>query len=386
MNLQRWIQSGSAGGCAGRVCPGKSFFGQSALAHLMSARPFMFLLFARRAAIFICWGLFLGLPAAVFGQTNYYSKNGTEYAVVGSLPGDQVFPDAAVTTTGGFMVWQDNATDGSGWGISARRLNGTLSGTLSTFRVNQQGTNDQENPRVALLKNGGAAFVWQGGKSGGQHIFARFFTPTNTFLTTTDLVVSKFTGTFQINPALVTLNNSNVVVVWGSFDQAGSNSLQDVYAKILSPTGQTISNEFLINQFTAYNQRTPAVAALKNGGFVVAWVSEQERIVTPDLGANTGNSLAGDLVVPSVDIYARLYASNGVPQGNEFIVNTDANPCANPTVAAASDGSFMVAWDAHNMLNPTNSLDIYARPFSSAGVGGTTLQVNSYLYGDQYAP
>jgi hypothetical protein len=388
MNLRCWIQGLPTGGCAGRVCPGKSFFGQIVAAQLESTRSFMFLLFTRPVAIFICCGLSLGLPAAVFGQTNYYSKNGTEYAIVGSLPGDQVFPDAAVTPTGGFVVWQDNATDGSGWGISARRLDGTLSGTLSTFRVNQQGTNDQENPRVALLKNGGAVFVWQGGKSGYQHIFARFFTPTNTFLTTTDLVVSKFTSTntFQINPAVATLNDSNVVVVWASFDQAGSSSLQDVYAKILSPTGKTISNEFLVNQFTTYNQRTPAVAALKSGGFVVTWVSEQERVVTPNLGANTANSLPGDLVVPSVDIYARLYASNGLPQGNEFIVNTDVNPCANPTVAAASDGSFMVAWDAHDMLNQTNSLDIYTRPFSSAGVGGTTLRVNSNLYGDQYAP
>jgi hypothetical protein len=33
----------------------------------------------------------------------------------------------------------------------------------------------------------------------------------------------------------------------------------------------------LVNQFTNYNQRTPAVAALAGGGFVVAWVSEQER-------------------------------------------------------------------------------------------------------------
>ncbi len=99
------------------------------------------------------------------------------------------------------------------------------------------------------------------------------------------MVVSTFTNNFQINPAVAVLNNSNVVVVWGSFDQAGSNSLQDVYGQILSPTGQTIGSEFLINQFTAYNQRTPAVAALKNGGFVVAWVSEQERIG----GARPGN-------------------------------------------------------------------------------------------------
>ena len=123
-------------------------------------------LFARRAAICFCWGLFLGIPAAVFAQTNYYTTNGTEYAIIGSLPGDQVFPDVAVTPSGGFVVWQDNITDGSGWGVSATRLDSTLSGTLGTFRVNVQGTNDQENPRVALLKNGGAVFVWQGGTAG----------------------------------------------------------------------------------------------------------------------------------------------------------------------------------------------------------------------------
>ncbi len=68
---------------------------------------------------------------------------------------------------------------------------------------------------------------------------------------------------------MAALNNSNVVVVWASFNQAGSNSLLDVYAKILSPTGATVKDEFLVNQFTNYNQRTPAVAALKDGGFVV---------------------------------------------------------------------------------------------------------------------
>src|ERR1017187_602325 len=140
--------------------------GQNARLCLHCCKPFMtFSSFARRAAICFCWGLFLGIPAAVFGQTtNYYTTFGTNYAIVGSLPGDQVFPDAALNPSGGFAVWQDNITDGSGWGVSARRLDGTLSGTLSTFRVNVQGTNDQENPRVALLKNGGAAFVWQGGK------------------------------------------------------------------------------------------------------------------------------------------------------------------------------------------------------------------------------
>jgi hypothetical protein len=341
---------------------------------------------------FCCAGLLLALVLAssAVAQTNYYTANGTEYAIAGSLPGDQVFPDVAVTTNSGFIVWQDNATDGSGWGISATRLDSTLSAdpVWSNHRVNAQGTNDQENARVAMLKNGGAVFVWQGGRKGYQHIFARFLTANNMFLTTTDLAVSAYSSTnsFQANPAVAVLNNSNVVVVWSSFNQAGANSMQDVYAKILSPVGALVKSEFLVNQYTSYNQRTPAVAALKNGGFVVAWVSEQQRLAVPAMGANSTYSSASMTAVPSVDIYARIFPSNGVAVSNEFLVNVDASPCANPSVAAAANGSFMVAWSGRDMAILTNGWDVYARPFDGTGAGGAVVRLNTYLYGNQYAP
>ena len=353
--------------------------------HVMSKTiPSGFL--SRKAAACFCWGVLLTFPALVSGQTNYYARNGTEYMIIGSLPGDQVWPDVAVTTNRGFVVWQDNITDGSGWGVSARRLDGTLSGVSSTFRVNSQGTNDQENPRVALLKNGGTAFTWQGGKPSYQHIFARFLNSANTFLTTTDVLVSTYTNNFQINPAVAGLNNSNVVVVWASFNQAGSNSLQDVYGQIFSPSGQKVGTNFLINQFTAYNQRRPAIAALPNGGFVVVWMSEQQRSVAPVLSSASDFVTPQTAPGPSLDLYARVYNSNGVATAGEFLVNADSNPCMYPCVASASDGTFLVTWCAFDRVNPANGLDIYARPFSSAGVGGAVVRVNTYLYGDKYAP
>jgi hypothetical protein len=218
------------------------------------------------------------------------------------------------------------------------------------------------------------------------HIKITGYTTNATTTVTTNTIASSSALNFRINPAVAVLNNSNVVVVWASFDQASSSSLQDVHGQILSPAGQKIGGEFLINQFLPYNQRTPTIAPLQNGGFVVAWVSEQERLIAPSLGSNSTYSAASAVVTPSVDIYARLYDGNGIAKTNEFLVNTDSNPCANPSVAAASDGSFMVTWVAHDMADADNSLDVYARSFSSAGIGGTTLRVNSHIYGDQYAP
>ncbi len=384
MNLQSW-NSNVAGAKLGTAMAG--FFRQIRRDGLSCTRCFMLSFVRVRSVAASCAGILaLALVSQAPAQTNYYASNGTEYSVVGSLLGDQMFPDVAISPTNGMIVWQDNVTDGDGWGVSARRLDGTLSGTLSSFRVNVLGVGDQENPRVALLQNGGAAFVWQGGKQGAQHIYARFLTASNTFLSTNDILVNTFTKDFQNNPALAVLTNGNVVVVWSSFDQVGSNSLLDVYGQILSPSGVTVGTNFLVNQFTNYNQRTPAVAALPNGGFVVSWVSEQERLLAPDLGSNTVYSSASGITQPSVDIYARLFGASGSASSGEFLVDTDANPCANPALAVASDGSFLVAWSEKDLSNHTNSWDIHARPFSSAAVGGNSLTVNTDLIGDQYVP
>ena len=334
----------------------------------------------------VCAGCLLAASRTVSAQTNYYGTNGTEYAVVGSLPGDQVFPDAAISATGGFLVWQDNATDGDGWGISARRLDTTLSGTLGTFRVNVIGAGNQENARVALLKNGGAVFVWQGGRESYQHIYARFLTPTNTFLTTNDILANSSTNNYQVSPAVTVLNNSNVVMVWSSMNQVRSNSLQDVFGQLFSPAGQKIGGEFLVNQFTNFNQRAPSVTALAGGGFAVTWISEQQRQLAAAAGTNSTYVSSATTLAPSVDVYARLFTATGVAVGNEFLVNADNNPCASPAVAAATDGSFAITWSARDQTNTDNGLDIYARIFTNGGNGGTVFYVNSHFYGDQYAP
>ena len=331
----------------------------------------MFLsLFARSALV--CGCLAAAAPAVVLGQTNNYLTNGIEYAIAGSLPGDQVNPQLGLGAAGGYLVWEDNFTDGDGLGISALQLDSGFSGVLSPFRVNSIGAGDQEHAHVSLLNGGGAAFVWQGGRQGFQRIYARFLSAGRTWIGN-DVLVNTFTNNMQIDPSVATLTGGNVLVAWGSFNQISSSSLQDVYAQLLTPTGQKVGGEFLVNQFTSFNQRSPAVAALSGGGFVVVWVSEQERWTD----ANGP---------PSVDIYGRLYTASGAAIGGEFLINVGTNICANPSVAAGSDGGFMVAWGEKDSLHQTNSWDVFARPFSSTGSGGTARRANTFTFGDQYAP
>ena len=336
---------------------------------------------AGRPALFFVLAALCLMVFRVEAQTNFYAANGTEYAVIGALPGEQINPSVAVSTNGGYLVWQDNITDGDGWGISARKLDATLSGTLGTFRVNVTGAGNQENPRVAMLPNGGAVFVWQGGPQGFQHIYARCADANGIFTTGTDILVPSSTAYFQTSPSVTVLNNGNLVVVWQSWNQAGAGLMNDVYAQILNSSGSKIGPEFLINQFTSFNQRQPEVAAQPGGGFIVTWVSEQQRLTAP---TNSLSVSAGYAPTPSVDIYARSFSSSGVALGGEYRVNADNNPCSNPTIAVAADGSYLVTWTARDIGNVTNSLDVYARTYNNVGTAGSVIIVNGRLFGDEY--
>ena len=322
--------------------------------------------------------LFAGIAPAILAQ-NTYAPQGGEYPIAGSLPGDQVFPQVALGTNGGFLVWQDNVTDGDGLGISARRITGNLSGLFGVFRVNEQSAGDQENARVAVLKDGGAAFVWQGGVSGFQHIYARFLKRDGTFATG-DRLVNTYTNNHQIDPVVAVLADGTVAVVWSSYGQDGDR--YGVFGQRFSAAGEKIGPEFQLNQITSFNQRTPSIAALPDGGFVAAWISEKS------LGVDT-NGVARY----SAGAYARFFDSSGNPKENEFLLNPGTEISANPVVCASPNGGFAVAWSRKETAGVVtafvvgDSWDISARFFDAAGNPvGADLRVNSYTYGDQFAP
>lgn len=311
------------------------------------------------------------LVAAVFPTVaqaqNGFVAQGAEYKVAGTIAGEQVYPHSSIKTTGGYVVWQDNITDGDGYGLSARKIDGSFSGMFSSFRVNVDGAKDQERPQVTMLNDGGAIFVWQGGRQSFQNIYGRVRNAAGVWATG-DMLISSSTNHFQRDAALTTLSGGNVVVVYSSYNQAASGSMQDVFAQILTPGGAKSGSEFLINTTTSFNQRSAAIAPLSDGRFVVVWVSEQQRFEN------------------STDVYGRIYAANGTAATGEFLINSSTNVCANPSVAPSADGGFLVAWMQLDLTASTNSWDVYARPFSGAAFGGVTRRVNTYTYGDQLAP
>src|SRR5258706_1409590 len=308
----------------------------------------------------------VGFSLTIPGQT--VTPQGTEFPLLeaAAIRGDQSAPGLSLTASGGYIAWQDNAIDGSGFGIAARYIDSTLSpGIFASFRVNQQAAGQQQRPQVAALPDGGAVFVWQGGTSGVQNIYARFLGSNRTFTTATDLRVNAFNGDHTA-PAVAALSNGNVVVVWNSLNQDGS--FQGVYGRLVRTNGQFLAEPFQINDFTVNNQRNPSVAVASNGNFVVVWSSE------------------GQFARTNVDIVGKLYNGSGQPLTSEFQVNVGPSICATPSVSFLGTGGFTVAW-AQRLGVDANGWDISARTFAADGSSSSSaFRVNSYTYGDQYWP
>lgn len=297
----------------------------------------------------------------------------SEYGLSGGLPGDQVHASVAVNTSGGILVWQDNFTDGDGSGISARLLDSSLSGMLSSFRVNEIGQGNQGKPAAAMLSNGGAVVVWQGGPPGFEDIQARFLTASNTWATG-DVAVHNHTAEAEEDPAVAALADGACVVVWCAYNQASSTSMKDVYLQRFSSTGEKVGSMLRVNQTTALNQRTPTVARLSDGRFVVAWINETKRII------------GGVTEAYDVDVYARIFSAAGLAQGNEFKVNSTQAVCANPSLAGSADGGFLVVWSRRDPSGSARGWDVASRFFTSAGTGGTESILNTHLDKDQFGP
>jgi len=304
---------------------------------------------------------------------------GDEYKPVGELKGARMSPAIALNGGGGYLVWHDNAVDGDGNGVAAVRFNGNFSPALGSFRVNQITPADQENAKVAILKNGGAVFVWQGGVYGYQKIYARFLASDGTFLTG-DIQVNSYTNEFQVDPVVTCLDNGNVVIVWSSYGQDGDK--QGVYFRILSPDGTFLSDETQVNLTTYLNQRSPSVVSIGEGKFVVVWISEKY------LGKVSG-TLEGEAESYSINVFGRIFGNNGTPQTQEIQISKTTNTCANPFVSKLPSGGFMVAWSENFGLASAGNTgwDVVAKCFTSSGdPGGPAIVINQYRTGNQYGP
>ncbi len=126
--------------------------------------------------------------------------------------------------------------------------------------------------------------------------------------------------------------NGNYVVVWSSDNEDGSG--WGVFGQRFDASGAPVGSKFQVNDTFNNNQRWATVAMDAAGNFVVVWTSENQDSTTHS-------------------VYARGFNADATEAFAEFKVNTyDVLPSdaqKNPSIAMASDGRFVIAWEGEGL-------------------------------------
>jgi len=287
---------------------------------------------------------------------------GGDFRVNTATTGEQVSPAVAISGSasgGTFMVvWQEGYNPGTNTNISARTFDLATGAPMSTpFLVNSYTTGDQRAPRVGAALGGlltSFVVVWHSkAQTGTYTIFGKRYDELGNPLGTEFRVDSLTTGSSYADVASDAAGN--FCVVWRGEPASA------IFARRFSRFGIPLAADFRVNETTADFITQPRVSADGAGGFVVAWE------------AAIGFS-------PSVQSIAARRISPSGALSPEFRVNSDTTgPRANPAVASAASGGFLVAW---RDFPGAPSQGILAQRYSTSGAAlGSPFRVNAQLAG-----
>jgi len=195
---------------------------------------------------------------------------------------------------------------------------------------------------------GNFVVVWnsylQDGSSNG--VFGRRFDP-NCKPLSDEFQINTTTSGNQKEPSVAMDAGGNFVVVWHGPGIVEEDK-EDIFARRFDPNGQTLGSEFRVNTYTNEKQLYPVVAMDNDGGFIIVW----ESMNIPEQGKKA--------------ICGRLYDSNGLNIGPEFVVNEEASDSRYPDVAIETEGNFAVVW-----MRDKSSNSIMTRLYNADGIAKT---------------
>ncbi|MCW5599184.1 MAG: hypothetical protein KIT59_08755 [Nitrosomonas sp.] len=185
-------------------------------------------------------------------------------------------PSTAALTDGGFVVcWQSYNQNGDGFfDVYAQRYDASGVARGDEFRINTKAnhTDNQRIPSIAALADGGFVVSWESYNQDGDGlgVYARHYAA-NGEAQGGEFLINTVIADNQSNPSVAALADGGFVVTWNSYNQDGNEF--GIYAQRYAASGAELGREFLVNTTTASSQINPSITALADGGFVVSWAS-----------------------------------------------------------------------------------------------------------------
>jgi hypothetical protein len=182
------------------------------------------------------------------------------------------------------------------------------------------------------------------------------------------------------SPSLAIAPTGEFVVAWNDWERTAQYPSELLWDRILvqrfGATGAPIGAGIEVTAPESEGfRRYPKVARSASGSFLVVWEEDPTESGAPD----------------ATLLVARAYDAEGVPIGGPVQVSeSTAGAQLGPTVAAAPDGTFLVAWtdwDGDGGGGDGSGAAVRARQLAATGSpASASLQINSFTTGDQRGP
>jgi len=230
-------------------------------------------------------------------------------------------------------------------------------------RVNFTINGVQSDAAAAGLRDNLFAAAWTSttGDSDGTGVVGGRFDQFGNYIGGEFLVNVTETGN-QAEPAMAAFRDGQFVVVWSG---QGSGDADGIFIRKFSPEGFQVTDEVLVNTYTTNSQDKPAVAISEDGQIVVVWQS-------------SGQDASG------YGIYGQCLAEDLSFSGNEFQPHTTTtDDQLNPHVTWLASGGFLVVWESPDGLGS----GIYGQEYGAEGLKiGGEFDVSSLVTGNQIKP
>jgi VCBS repeat-containing protein len=244
--------------------------------------------------ILISW---TATTSAGSGDGNGQGVTGRIFTAAGSpVTGDIVLNTFTASTqfevsvapngAGGFVaVWASFGQDGSGYGVYGQRFDAAGAKAGAEFRVSTTTANDQQEPEVARLADGGFVVVWQdssGADGSGWGVFQQRYAANGTAVGG-QVQVNPYSSSTQYDAQVAATPDGGWIVTWS--DASGlDGSGWGVLARRYDAAGAAVDGPFVVNEQTSSTQDESDVAVLADGRIAVVWTSQTSG------GAGDGSS------------------------------------------------------------------------------------------------
>jgi Ca2+-binding RTX toxin-like protein len=288
-----------------------------------------------------------GIRAQIFDS--FGRATSPEFAVNQWTDAVQTQPSVAVLPSGNFVVtWTTERPYPAVFDIAGRIYDSAGKPLGPEFLINSTRAGFQTSPVVVSLKTGGFLVTWDSG-----FVTAQLYDETGT----------KVGGEFVASPPNVdthdvaALAGGGFVIGWYRANAEGpdkdGNTSPGIQAQIYDATGSAVGSIFAVNTFVKGSQTRPAITALPDGGFAIAWADDGEH-----RGESTGH----------LGIWFQRFDANGGKVGGQIKASGQSNFGQDyPDIQFVPGKGYLVTWKDSETIGSNLAGHLRAQLFDYSG-------------------